>query len=563
MRWILPAPADAAQCACLVRELGLPPFVAELLCRRGFATPVLAAPFLEPRLKSLSDPFLLPNMEAAVQRLLAAIDARERIVLYGDYDVDGVTSLAIFTRVLQAYGAKVASFLPSRMEEGYGLSHDGVRRCMEEHRPQLLVAVDCGTSSVAEIAALRRDGVDVLVFDHHEPKSALPADATIVNPKLGGDFHYLCSAGLAFKAAHALLKRRPRPEFDLKCVLDLVALGTVADLVPLVAENRILVKRGLLQLAETRWPGVRALMAKAVVRPPLCAADVGFKLGPRMNAAGRLGTAQEALELLLTADPARALVLAERLDAQNRERRAVEDGVLKAAEAQVAEWFRPAEHAAVVAGDDGWHPGVVGIVASRLSKRLHRPAIVIGFDEAGVGKGSCRSISGYSLVQALGECAAHLEKHGGHEMAAGLTRATRALRGVPRGLRRARAGRAFRRAVGAAAASRCRAAAGRGRLFRARSSRPAAAVWRGEFSAGLLRARRHARRAAARHEGEAPVVSIPPSRLGGARRLVWRRAAYAAAAAVGRGLHRRPPRVRGRSLRAVAGDGGAGGGGVA
>jgi single-stranded-DNA-specific exonuclease len=404
-----------------VRELGLPPFVAELLCRRGFSTPALASPFLEPRLKTLSDPFLLPNMEAAVQRLLAAIDARERIVLYGDYDVDGVTSLAIFTRVLQAYGATVASFLPSRMEEGYGLSHDGVRRCVEEHRPQLLVAVDCGTSSVAEIAALRRDGVDVLVFDHHEPKSALPADATIVNPKLGGDFHYLCSAGLAFKAAHALLKRRPRPEFDLKCVLDLVALGTVADLVPLVAENRILVKRGLLQLAETRWPGVRALMAKAVVRPPLCAADVGFKLGPRMNAAGRLGTAQEALELLLTADPARAVVLAERLDAQNRERRAVEDGVLKAAEAQVEEWFRPAEHAAVVAGDDGWHPGVVGIVASRLSKRLHRPAIVVGFDAAGVGKGSCRSISGYSLVQALGECAAHLEKHGGHEMAAGLT----------------------------------------------------------------------------------------------------------------------------------------------
>ncbi len=421
MRWILPAPADPAACACLARELGLPPFVAELLCRRGFSTPAVASPFLEPRLKSLSDPFLLPNMEGAVQRLLAAIDARERIVLYGDYDVDGVTSLAIFTRVLQAYGATVASFLPSRMEEGYGLSHDGVRRCVEEHRPQLLLAVDCGTSSVAEIAALRRDGVDVLVFDHHEPKSALPAEATIVNPKLGGDFHYLCSAGLAFKAAHALLKRRPRPEFDLKCVLDLVALGTVADLVPLVAENRILVKRGLLQLAETRWPGVRALMAKAAVRPPLCAADVGFKLGPRMNAAGRLGTAQEALELLLTADPARALVLAERLDAQNRERRAVEDGVLKAAEAQVAEWFRPAEHAAVVAGDDGWHPGVVGIVASRLSKRLHRPAIVIGFDEAGVGKGSCRSINGYSLVQALGECAAHLEKHGGHEMAAGLT----------------------------------------------------------------------------------------------------------------------------------------------
>ncbi len=282
MRWIFPEPTDPALCTRLARELGVPRFVTELLCRRGFNSVEAAAPFLDPRLKSLGDPFLLPNMRAAAERLHAAIAARERIVLYGDYDVDGVTSLTIFTRVLRAYGAEVACFLPSRMEEGYGLSHEGVRRCVEEHRPQLLVAVDCGTSSVAEIASLRRDGVDVLVFDHHEPKSALPEGATIVNPKLGGELHYLCSAGLVFKAAHALLKLRPLPEFDLKTVLDLVALGTVADLVPLVGENRILVKRGLMQLAKTLWPGVRALMAKAAVRPPLCAADVGFKLGPRL-----------------------------------------------------------------------------------------------------------------------------------------------------------------------------------------------------------------------------------------------------------------------------------------
>ncbi len=421
MRWVLPEPVDPTRCAALVRELGVAPWVAELLCRRGFEEPAAAAHFIAPRLQSLSDPLLLPNMLPAAERLLRAIDAHERIVLYGDYDVDGVTSLAIFQRVLNAYGANAAAFLPSRIAEGYGLSTEGVRRCVEEHHPQLVVAVDCGTSSASEIAELRALGIDTLVFDHHEPKSELPAQAVVVNPRLGADFHYLCSAGLAFKAAHALLKLRPLPGFDLRTLLDLVALGTVADLVPLVGENRLLVRRGLRQLEATQWPGLRALMKRAVVRAPLCSADIGFRLGPRLNAAGRLGTALEALELLLTTDPARAAELAEHLDAQNRERRAVEDGVLRTAEAQIAGWFNPLEHAAIVAGDLGWHPGVVGIVASRLAKRLHRPAIVIGFDEQGVGKGSCRSIAGYSLVEALGACGHLLEKHGGHAMAAGLT----------------------------------------------------------------------------------------------------------------------------------------------
>jgi len=417
--WILPEAAHAATCQTLTSDLDVPKFVAELLFRRGFRSSAEAASFLDPRLKNLSDPFLLPNMGVAVDRLLAAIDRKERIVLYGDYDVDGVTSLALLTRILRAFGGDVQCFLPLRMDEGYGLSADGVARCMATLQPQLLVAVDCGTTSTAEIAELSRAGIDVLVFDHHEGKEELPKCLALVNPKLGSDFHYLCSAGLAFKVSHALLKRRQIPGLDLRHYLDLVALGTVADLVPLVGENRTLVKRGLAQIAESRWIGVRALAEVASVGGVVTASDVGFKLGPRMNAAGRLGTAQDALELLLTEDPARARVLAGSLDAQNRERRAVEDAVLIAAEEQVADCYLPERDAAIVVGAVGWHPGVIGIVASRLMKRHYRPALVVGFDEQGLGKGSGRSIAGLSLVSALAECGHFLEKHGGHEMAAG------------------------------------------------------------------------------------------------------------------------------------------------
>ena len=419
--WITPTPVDPTAVKTLAAQLRVAPFIAALLIRRGFATAPEASCFLDPRLKTLSDPFRLPDMERAVDRLLAAIDKRERIVLYGDYDVDGVTSLALLTRVLRAFGAQPDCFLPLRADEGYGLSADGVARCIETFHPQLLVAVDCGTSSAAEIAALRADGVDAIVIDHHEIKGALPECAALVNPKRGDTFHYLCSVGLVFKVAHALLKRRPLADFDLREHLDLVALGTVADLVPLVDENRILVKHGLTRLAKTNSVGLRELMDVAVVRPPITPSDVGFRLGPRMNAAGRLGTAEEALELLLTADRSRARTLSADLDVQNRERRTVEDQVLAQAEAQLAEWFDPLRDAAIVVGGDGWHPGVVGIVASRLLRQHHRPSLVIGFDESGMGKGSGRSIDGLSLVHALTHCGSHLEKYGGHEMAAGLT----------------------------------------------------------------------------------------------------------------------------------------------
>ncbi len=421
-RWIVAGKCNDAANAIAWPEICGIPCVAERLKRKGFGCMDDVNTFLNPQLRSLSDPFLLPNMGRAVERILEAIDRTQRIVLFGDYDVDGVTSLALLAGLLRSYGADPQLFLPLRMEEGYGLSAESVARCCEEHRPELLIAVDCGTASLTEIAGLKARGVDVIVLDHHEPKADLPDCIAIVNPKTesGCVFQYLCSVGIVFKLCHALLKSRPAPAFDLKANLDLVALGTVADIVPLEKENRLLVLRGLRELVNSARPGVRKLMEVAAVRSPVAAHDIGFRLGPRLNAAGRLDTAEKALRLLLTTDEAEAAELAALLDAQNRERQAVERRILAEAEEELSKDFDPARDAAIVLGSRDWHPGVLGIVASRLAREHHRPTILVAFDSNGVGKGSGRSIEGLSLVEALALCESHLDKFGGHEMAAGV-----------------------------------------------------------------------------------------------------------------------------------------------
>jgi len=391
--------------------------------RKGFASSEEVEAFLRPRLSTLSDPFLLPNMQTAVERILIALGRKERVVLFGDYDVDGVTSLALLAEMLRAYGMEPQLFLPLRMEEGYGLSPESLERCLGEHRPQLLIAVDCGTSSVAEIADLKRRGVDVIVLDHHEPKSELPNCVAIVNPKIDTEsrFHYLCSVGIVFKLCHALLKTRQLDGFDLKSILDLVALGTVADIVPLRGENRTFVQRGALEIARSTRPGLKRLIEVSGVRPPILTEHIGFRLGPRLNASGRLSNAQRSLQLLLTQDEAEAASLAELLDRENRERQEVEKEIFLAADEQIAREFDPVLDAALVVSARGWHPGVLGIVASRISRKYHRPAMVIGIEENGIGKGSGRSIEGLNLVEALNRCSGSLQKYGGHEMAAGLT----------------------------------------------------------------------------------------------------------------------------------------------
>jgi single-stranded-DNA-specific exonuclease len=312
-------------------------------------------------------------------------------------------------------------FLPMRVEEGYGLSAVGVSRCLQTYQPRLLIALDCGTSSADRIAEMEAAGVDVVVIDHHEVQQALPKCSAFINPKIGPEHRYFCTVGLVFKLCHALLKERRLPNLDLKQYLDLVAIGTIADLVPLVAENRVLVYHGLKQLETTRWIGVKTLMQVAGISFPVRPDDVGFRIGPRLNAAGRLGLAEAALNLLLTSDDAVAASLATELDKQNRARQELEQQTFDAACRLLEQDPDFASHCAIVVGEAGWHPGVVGIVAARLVRQYYRPALVIGFDEVGIGKGSGRSIPGFSLVQALHGCCDSLTQYGGHEMAAGFS----------------------------------------------------------------------------------------------------------------------------------------------
>ena len=427
-RWSVAAaqPALAAEMAAVLK---ISPLLAQCLLNRGLFEPALASRFLEPRLKNLADPFLLPNMESAVDRLFQARERAELLVIFGDYDVDGVTSTALLLDVLGGLGWRVESYLPHRMDEGYGLSLEAVENCLRKFPARLLLAVDCGSTSVESIAWLQQQGVDVIVLDHHQVSTPAPAAVALVNPHLLATetpFAELCSAGLAFKLAHALIKRGrgtglPGADaFDLRPLLDLVALGTIADIVPLTGENRILASAGLERLNSTQRAGLVALKKVAQCPAVLGAFEVGFQLGPRLNAAGRLETAEAALSLLLARDPALASALAGELDACNRERQNLERGIVEEALAIVRTRFNPEVDFAIVEGRAPWHIGVVGIVASRVLQQFYRPTVIVGGDGE-EWRGSGRSIAGFDLAAALRECDDLLVRHGGHAMAAGLS----------------------------------------------------------------------------------------------------------------------------------------------
>jgi single-stranded-DNA-specific exonuclease len=428
-RWSL-APAQPLLAGQLARQLRLPPLLAQCLLNRSLSEPAAISGFLQPRLKHLADPFLLPNMEAAVERLFVARERKERLVIFGDYDVDGVTSTTLLLEFLRALGWSVDYYLPHRLDEGYGLSLEAVENCLKRFPVTLLLAVDCGSTTVDSIAWLRQRGVDVLVLDHHQVSSPPPAATALVNPQLAtkgtAAFTELCSVGLAFKLAHALLKRGRETglpganEFDLRPLLDLVALGTIADLVPLTGENRILVTAGLERLNTTRRPGLVALKKVAQCPVPLGGYEVGFQLAPRLNAAGRLETAEEALRLLLAPDETQAMAIAQALDARNRERQQIERGIVEEVLAKVASKFKPESDFVIVEGQEPWHIGVVGIVAARVLQRFYRPTIIVGGDGSH-WRGSGRSIAGFDLAAALRDCGDLLVRHGGHAMAAGLT----------------------------------------------------------------------------------------------------------------------------------------------
>lgn len=400
-----------------------PAILEHLIHQRGLPIGENLESFLRPKLRDLSDPFEIPEMQAAVDRILAAVDRGENVCIYGDYDVDGVTSITVMRKTLHAYGLEPRHFIPRRSSEGYGLSAAALERCMTEGaKPDLLIAVDCGTVSVDEIAALRADGVDVIVVDHHEPgPRGRPDVIALVNPKFGGGPTYLCAAGVCFKLAHAMMKARPAAGFDLKELLDLVAVATIADIVPMIGENRLLVRHGLKRLPMTLNPGLRALQEVTGMNGKATSMDVGFRIGPRLNAAGRMDVPEDALATLLTDCKRLARDLAEKLDDYNKRRQAHENQIRKEAMEMLHATFDPERDPVIVLGSRAWHPGVVGIVASRLMRQFHKPTFIIAIDEAGVGKGSGRSIEGVSLVQAINACRHHLVAGGGHDMAAGLS----------------------------------------------------------------------------------------------------------------------------------------------
>jgi single-stranded-DNA-specific exonuclease len=401
---------------------GFPPILEHLIRQRGLPSGADLEGFLRPRLRDLADPFLLPDMKLAVERILAAADRGEKVCIYGDYDVDGVTSITLMRRILHAYGIEARHFIPRRGPEGYGLSKSALTRCMEEGpKPDLLITVYCGTVSINEVAWLREQGIEVVIVDHHEPSPlGRPDCAAIVNPKCGTEFTYLCAAGVTFKLGHALLKTR-QADLDLKELLDLVAVATIADIVPMIGENRLMVRHGLKHLPGTLNPGLRALQEVTGMNGTATSMDVGFRIGPRLNAAGRMDVPEDALATLITDCRRLAMEMAQKLDAYNKERQAHENLIRSEALAQLKVDFEPSRDPVIVIGSRSWHHGVVGIVASRLMRQYHKPTFVIAIDGDGIGKGSGRSIEGVSLVEAIRACGDDLLAGGGHAMAAGLS----------------------------------------------------------------------------------------------------------------------------------------------
>jgi single-stranded-DNA-specific exonuclease len=407
---------------------GLPPLIARLLLNRGLSDPEEVLAFLEPTLERLASPFDLPDLEVAAARLARAVRQHEPLAVYGDYDADGLTAACLLTQFFQELGLPCVTYIPDRLTEGYGLNQPALEKVAAQAR--LLVTVDCGVSDAAEVAWARDHGLEVIVTDHHELPSELPPALAVVNPKRGGKaypFEMLAGVGVALLLALGVRARlreegwfKNHPEPNLRTYLDLVALGTAADVVPVLGENRILVQQGLKVLEETRRPGLLALKEVAGLNGKTATfRDLCFRLAPRLNAAGRLGQALGALHLLLATDLGQARSQAKILNELNRRRQSLEKEVLSQA-LTLIRTQKLDQRPVMVLGREGWHPGVLGIVAARLAEEFHRPVALVSLKE-GLGKGSARSIEGYHLFQGLKACRQHLLKFGGHEAAAGFS----------------------------------------------------------------------------------------------------------------------------------------------
>jgi len=415
---------DAAQAASLARVLGVSPILAALLISRGYDDASSARSFLTPNNKQIHEPFLMLGMREAVARLEQAIDNQEPILIYGDYDVDGTTGTAVLLRALKLLGAQTGFHVPHRFTEGYGIQQAALERARNEGY-KLVVSVDCGIRAHEPLYWARDNGLDVIITDHHLPDGdhGSPPALAVLNPNQVGcnypDKH-LAGVGVAFKLVHALFRERGR-ESQVAAFMKIVAIGTVADVAKLVGENRAIVALGLKDLAKARNPGLRALMEVAGCGDGkgMTAYDLGFRLGPRINAAGRMDAAKAVVELFDTRDTEEARRLAIHLDTRNEERKVVQQQIIDLAVAELADNGKPGSHVAVIAGE-GWHRGVIGIAASKIAERINRPCVVFSI-EGNVAHGSGRSIAAYHLLDGLTSCADLFEKFGGHSHAAGVT----------------------------------------------------------------------------------------------------------------------------------------------
>ncbi|MCH9023792.1 MAG: single-stranded-DNA-specific exonuclease RecJ [candidate division Zixibacteria bacterium] len=418
---VVPVP-DSSTVRDLSEALELPPAIVKILLNRGFDSPEAVEKFLNPQLSDLQDPFLLHGMDKAMERVTKALLANERIVIYGDYDVDGITATSLLYIIFNKLGAQVDYFLPNRLVEGYGLSVDGINEARKQG-VDLIITVDTGINAIDEVAYANSQGIDVIITDHHEPREILPEAVAIINPKQEQcQFNEeLSGVGVAFKFAQAVHKSLGQSETELYEHLDLVALGTAADIVPLVGENRVLTRFGIPQISRTTKPGLKSLtFVSGLMGKEISTGQVVFVLAPRINAIGRLGDAKEAIRLLSTRDEKVAQEVARKLDDDNRKRKRIDEETLNEALAQLEEIADLENDKAIVLAGEGWHLGVIGIVASRIVERYHLPTVMISLKD-GLGKGSARSIPGFHLCDALNKCEDLLIQYGGHKYAAGLS----------------------------------------------------------------------------------------------------------------------------------------------
>ncbi|MEZ6132901.1 MAG: single-stranded-DNA-specific exonuclease RecJ [Planctomycetaceae bacterium] len=425
-------PHDEAAISKLSHQLKVTPLMAQVLIARGYTSPEAAKRHLEPKLSNLHDPMLLPGVSEASARIVDALKSQRRITIYGDYDVDGVTSTALLWHCLKLSGANVDYYIPCRMEEGYGLNEAAIRQLHEEDPQRLLVTVDCGIASVNEATVARDIGLELIITDHHTMGTELPDAAVLVHPRLPGTqypFGDLCGVGVAFKLAWAVCqlmgdgkRASPRMREFLKSAVGLTAIGTVADVVPLVDENRVIVRYGLHSLRENPSMGLLSLLkvSKLLEKSQLSAEDIAFGIAPRINAAGRLGQARLAVELLTTDNPERAVALATYVDELNNNRKTVERRITKEAKELVEQHPEWQQDATLVLARHGWHPGVIGIAASRIAETFEKPTVVICLKDDGTGQGSARSYAGFDMYGGLSACRECLLGFGGHKAAAGL-----------------------------------------------------------------------------------------------------------------------------------------------